>query len=435
MSAAPVTVLHLTPHLGGGVGTALAALIAASKDSDRTHRVIALEPLVKTSAAARIAACGAQIDVAPDTATLDAAISAADILQVEFWNHPTLLQALATRALPPLRLALWCHVSGLHWPCLPRPLLAAADQVLLTSPASRAAPEVAALPAVDVVCSAAGAEDLPAPPPRNPHAPARFGYLGSLNPSKLHPQFVALLAQAPLSDLCVRMIGDDAEAPALRAQCRAAGRPQLLQFDGYTDAPARALATLDVLVYLLNPTHYGTAENALIEAMAMGVVPIVWNNAAERAIVRDGETGLIVDSARSLAQALRRLNEDAALRARLAAAAADDARTRYTRARLAAAFERHYQRLLTLPKRPRDLRTALGRTPAAWFTAFARAPWFAADGSVRLPQGDQRHALLERTKGSVFHFQRHFADDALLAAWAHSLHRAQHEMRSQEALA
>ena len=38
------------------------------------------------------------------------------------------------------------------------------------------------------------------------------------------------------------------------------------------------LAVFDIFAYPLNPNHYGTAEQVLQEAMAAGVVPVVFNN-------------------------------------------------------------------------------------------------------------------------------------------------------------
>ena len=52
----------------------------------------------------------------------------------------------------------------------------------------------------------------------------------------------------------------------------------------------------DIFFYPLQPDHYGTAENALVEAMSLGLMPVVLDNPAEMAIVRDGETGFVARS-------------------------------------------------------------------------------------------------------------------------------------------
>ena len=59
--------------------------------------------------------------------------------------------------------------------------------------------------------------------------------------------------------------------------------------------------------YPLQREHYGTAENALIEAMSLGSTALVLNNPAEMAIIRDAETGFIAASVEELASLLQNL--------------------------------------------------------------------------------------------------------------------------------
>jgi len=46
--------------------------------------------------------------------------------------------------------------------------------------------------------------------------------------------------------------------------------PERIEFCGETAEPAAALSDADIFFYPLQPDHYGTAENALIEAMSLG---------------------------------------------------------------------------------------------------------------------------------------------------------------------
>ena len=199
------------------------------------------------------------------------------------------------------------------------------------------------------------------------------------------------------------MIGDEVNRPVLEAQCRALGRPHLLEFLGYRNDVASELAQLDVLIYLLNPCHYGTAENTLLEAMAMGVVPVVLDNPAERHLVRHGETGLVVAGPGAFAEALRRLAERPDQRRSLGDAASTDVRTRFAVSHTVEALHRHYRAVLGEVKRTWDFRSIFGDTPAQWFRSCqGREAWrFRDDGSVDL-DGDPPHALFEGRKGSVF---------------------------------
>src|ERR1700741_1943962 len=105
-------ILHITPHLGGGVGKAHAALAALlPKDVARTY--LLLEEARDLRYAEKIAASGADVIVAerPDQAVELAA--AADIVQFEFWNHPRLFECLARAAFPAMRSVFRSHISGL----------------------------------------------------------------------------------------------------------------------------------------------------------------------------------------------------------------------------------------------------------------------------------------------------------------------------------
>lgn len=425
------TVLHLTPHLGGGVGKALSSLTvqAMAMQSSPRHDIVCLERPEKTVFLQRILDAGGQVHVAPAAAELAELMAGADIVHLDWWNHPALFAALCQGPLPPHRLVAWCHVSGLAPPMIPVPLVRAAQRIVFTSPCTLDAANLQAVlreqgGKAAVVSSGCGLEDFPEAPRRG-HGSLRAGYLGSLNFAKLHPEYVDFLAAVDLPGFRVDMIGDTLNQEVLERRCRELGRPGLLAFRGFrTDIPGE-LARLDVLVYLLNPGHYGTAENALIEAMAMGVVPIVLDNPAERRIVDDGVTGIVVRTPQELARALSRLAGDPAGLRALGEAAARVSRSRYTSARMESGLAEVYRGLLALPKARVDYTGLFGATPADWFLACqGEAGPFRPDGSLESDAGLSAGILRERTKGSVFHFLARFPGDARLRSWASGLERA-----------
>ncbi|HPU51655.1 MAG TPA: glycosyltransferase family 4 protein [Burkholderiaceae bacterium] len=427
-------VVHLTAHLGGGVGRALASLVRARRlaEPDSEHRIVCLETPEKTGFVEEIRSLGGSVIVAPTPAALAAEVARADLVQIEFWNHPALLRALCETDWPAMRLLVWCHVSGLNFPRIPAALVGQSDRFVLTSACSWQAPDMAALPArlrerVAVVSSAAGLENLPQRPAHATTAAGsgprcRFGYLGSLNLAKLHPDYVALLSHVDEPDFNVRMIGDPLNRALLERQAAQAGHPGRLTFPGYCSDIAGELGSMDVLLYLLNPSHYGTAEIALLEAMAMGVVPVVMPNAAECQVVEHGVNGLVVRDADELAHAVHRLSGDGAWLRALGERAAASVRGRDTLACLGDGLRTQYQAALDSPKRVRDFRSVFGTAPARWFTGFVPdGAVFGREGSVTLPQGPARHLHLERTKGTAMHFQQHFPGDPQLDAWARNL--------------
>lgn len=423
-------VLHLTPHMGGGVGKAISGLVAEAGAYD--HRIVCLEQPEKSQFVEKAREGGCAPIFCPDPAALDDEIAAADIVQLEFWNHPATVAMLCSRPLPAMRLLVWCHISGLHQPAIPAGLLRAAAKFLFTSDCSleaesvRAFRESGAASGLGVVSSGGGLDELPPPRPRLTAGPLTAGYLGSLNYAKLHPDFVSFAAAVAQPGFSVRMIGDETNRADLERQCREIGRADLLEFRGYRADVAAELADLDVLVYLLNPTHYGTAENALIEAMAMGIVPVVLANSAERHIVEDGRTGMLVADPASFAAAMAWLADHPEERAAMGSRAAAFVREQFSYHRMAGLFSTHYDVLLRRPKEEISFRPIFGDTPAQWFRAFQPdGTAFRDDGTVSPPDGMALFGVMEQSKGSVFHFGRSFPEDSLLRQWGADLVRLQ----------
>src|SRR3972149_2158160 len=141
-------VLHLTAHLGGGVGKALDGLVARAIDSGAgvRHAVVCLEEPAKPQFIDRIRQNGCQVTVSPALEGLEELIGETDILQLEWWNHPATIGSLCNLRSCDVRLVVWSHVSGLYNPIIPRALIGAAHVTLFTSACSLAAKEVASWP-------------------------------------------------------------------------------------------------------------------------------------------------------------------------------------------------------------------------------------------------------------------------------------------------
>jgi len=423
-------VLHITAHLGGGVGRILSRLCEAShRDDDGIrHTIACLEAPQKTASVDYARRFGAQVVCAPDADTLDALVREADIVQLEWWHHPLAARWMGEAATRPMRLIVWSHISGLSVPTLPAAFLELPHRFLFTSTCSLTLPQLAQLAPeardrVDVVFSAAGFDDFPASPARGDDTPLRTAYVGTLNPAKCHPDLLDFVAAVKAPGFRLDLYGDPVNGAALQAAAAVRGLSERITIHGYHHDVISLLAHTDLFAYPLNPKHYGTAENALLEAMAMGVVPVVLDNPAECALVEHDRTGWIVHNAEEFGDAISQLYRDGPLRRRLGAEAARTVRARFSLAAMSAALRRHYLAVMDEAKRPMDFRAIFGPTPADWFRACQGADaWRFAD----LAPGDTPPAieeappphLLERTKGSVFHYHDTFPDDVRLAGWA-----------------
>jgi hypothetical protein len=422
-------VLHLTAHLGGGVGKALSGLVARASISDSgvRHRIVCLEEPEKKQFSDCIRGYKGEVIVRPSRDRLEQLIRDSDILQLEWWNHPAMIECLCSLPLIPVRLLSWSHTSGLHNPIIPEQLILASHKFLFTSHCSFEANEVRNLAAkqryrLGVVSSSGGFSGLPEVWGKGNDS-ISVGYLGSLNFAKLHPCYVDYIAAVKIPAFKVRMIGDLTNRDALNRQCDSLGKTGMLEFRGYSTDVASDLAAINVLAYLLNPEHYGTTENALLEAMAMGIVPIVLDNPCERQIVDDHVTGLVVHSPGEFAKAILWLHQNPADRRRLGRQAASSVRERFSAEKMEASLNSHYQDVLSMEKREIVFSDIFGTDPAEWFLSCQNDKTiFADDGGIHLNGGvSLGYGLFEKTKGTVFHFSKYFPGNPKLKLWAKNL--------------
>ena len=403
-------VVHIMPHMGGGVGKAMVSLVDGTKACVQ-HAFILLESPANRQFLDRILDSGCEVMIQPSGKFVNSLISKADIVQLEWWNHPALFSFLCSRYLPPFRMLAWCHVSGLHSPVIPAGLVGLAECFIFTSRCSLQAENIRELTKQDrdrlgVVSSGVGFSGVRYDR-QEKSSKLCFGYMGSLNFSKLHPDFIEYLSCVTLNDFHVQIWGDESYKEPLLAQCRESGRAGLISFRGYTVDPETVLKDIDIFVYLLNPTHYGTAENVLLEAMSVGAVPIVINNPAESILVEDGKTGLIVRNKSEFSAAISWLYENQQEMRRMSENASRMVAQKYTPEVMGDTMNGYYDRVLSCTKNQKDFSAVLGHSSYEWFMA-CRHP--KEIERIHLGRPD-RVLITEDTKGSLKHFADYFPED------------------------
>jgi glycosyltransferase involved in cell wall biosynthesis len=407
-------ILHVTPHLGGGVGKAHAALRnALPHEVEQTF--VLLEAPRDPRYADALEASGARVVCAKSLDEVAALAGAADIVQFEFWNHPRLFECLAKCPFPAMRTVFWSHVSGLSRPVIPPGLIEQAGRFVFTTEASRSSRSVAAIPAVargniHVINSGFGFTGFPRPVRTQGSAPG-IAYLGTVDFIKMHPGFFEAIDALAGEDIRVSIWGSVDPSGAVAERARTMRHPERIHFGGQIANPAVALSAAEMFFYPLQRDHYGTAENALVEAMSLGLVPVVLDNPAELAIVRHGETGLVARSIEQCTAQLQKLLSSPELRGKLSRGASRDAAETKTPARSAREFMGLWQALLGESARRCDFRQVIGETPAEWFLATQCLPgetWEAP-----------RQSHSERpSKGMLAHFISAFPFDASLSRLA-----------------
>ena len=130
---------------------------------------------------------------------------------------------------------------------------------------------------------------------------------------------VLLVALARTQRLHLWLAGEGELRATLERQAAALGIAERVRFLGWRDDIPALLGAADFLVC---PSRHEPLGNVVIEAWAAGLPVIAAASEGPRALIADGENGLLVrvDDADALARAMLRLADDQDLRARLAAA-------------------------------------------------------------------------------------------------------------------
>lgn len=432
-----ISVLHVTPHLGGGVGRVLLNYLAHTFSNDQEQHALICLDYANPDAAARAAAIGIPLEdrMGGRIPELLNRMAQADIVVMHWWNHPLLYALMVRETLPATRLLLWSHVSGL-FPTqnFTEELIAYPDLFVIASPVSFDAQPVRCLSPsergdrVRLVFSCAGIEHVASAKPL-PHDGFRIGYVGTVDYCKMHPHFIQMSAAVDIPSARFVVCGGPNEA-AIRQDAIIAGFADRFDFLGQVTDVASQLSTFDIFGYPLAPYHYGTGEQALIEALAAGVPPVVLSNGAEQHILHDGITGIVAKDESAYIHALELLHSKPEFRKILSENARRMARERYTIEILARSWSALYEEALQTPKRTRHWTGSHGAdaTAAEIFLAslgeygvdYAQSMKTELDASVLAADDSIAHGselFRSKTRGSAFHYQTFYPDDPWLKLW------------------
>ncbi|HUG70170.1 MAG TPA: glycosyltransferase family 4 protein [Pirellulaceae bacterium] len=425
-------ILHMTPHLGGGVGRVICNYIAHShRNEELEHRLICLEPVgQQTHDWAQAEQVLLFDDMWSQIPALMSQVARADVVLVHWWNHPLLMDLLVRQQLPPARLLMWSHVAGYSAPQVFSPaLVSLPDLFVVATPYSYHAPTFEQSPelleSVRLVFTCAGLEHI-SHRPSPPHAGFRIGYVGTVDPCKLHPDFLRISAAADIPNAEFVVCGGDRHLQ-WAALAEKQGLSDRFRFLGNVTDVAEQLATFDVFGYPLQRQHYGTGEQVLIEAMGAGVPPVVLGPGAESYVVQHEVTGLVAESTEDYARGLERLWRDSRLRQQLGNQARQAALSEFTIEKTAAAWYEVFEEARGLPKRPHrwatehTVNSKISDAELFMISLGQQGDAFREDGAKGERIASLPYFFRTRTRGTPFHYRRFFPDDPRLRDWCRIL--------------
>ncbi len=401
---------HVTAHLGGGIGQALAHLIR--HDSVSRHEIITIEQTKNRHLVDAIEALNVPVRQFAEIDDVGAELSKFDIVQVEYWNNPLIYMGLSQLEGVKARWVAWCHISGRGSPAIPENLPDAFHACAVSTPYSL---EQIQGDNVYLVPSAAG---LSKPEIKGFSARSIDGlYLGTLSPAKIHSDYVRFLARFIKAGHARNIVAGEVSADcSLPQQIAAEGLSDAVAMPGHVSDVQTLFQDARYFLYILNPNHYGTSENALIEAMSAGVVPIILNNPVETHLVPP-EGAYVIRSPKDLAGLAENLADKARWR-EMSNACLRHIEENYQPDRTAKAFEIVYDGAMKHPPRPFPFSETFGGTPREWFlsTRADKDQWCESYLSDLMERGD--YAVTATSKGSLTHFLGSFLEDPVLQSWA-----------------
>jgi Glycosyl transferases group 1 len=367
--------------------------------------------------------------IAPDQPRLKAEIAGADIVQFHFWNNVEIHAALEAEW-PAMRSVVWCHVNGQAPPhIITADVFARADSIVASCSSSLSLPAFRTVNQGRTALIPGGA-DLTRLSSLASRLRKGFtvGYIGTLDVSKLHPDFVAMSASVEVPSVRFVVCGIGPSASALRSEARQHG--ERFEFRGYVCDIATEIEAFDVFGYPLCEGNSTTSELVLQEVMFAGIPPVVLPHGGATELVIHNETGLIASDPLDYARCLRHLFERPDERLRLGRNAADWVRQNFGACATAASFARLYTNMLTEPKRLLQ-RNAHNRDGAALQCEGAHRLLASLEGSVPElvrafeSRGSDLAEIVERAivnaspgiADIIVHYRTRFQNDATLTFW------------------
>jgi hypothetical protein len=218
------------------------------------------------------------------------------------------------------------------------------------------------------------------------------------------------------------LLGDAENKAALLAQAEDYKIADRFEFVGFCENIDRELARLDCMGYLLNPYHFGTTENAILETMAAGIPIVALNQNTEKYIIKNNVTGFLVNDPSEYARVISDLYHNAALRQRIADGARAAIKTRFVASENRKNLYDVYTQTMKFPKSSVVFRDIFGAEPADWFLHFVGKE---RELFLRNKLEDVEYIFKAKNKSSILHFHKHFPEDKRLSCWKSQVSNAE----------
>lgn len=284
-----INIMHITPHLGGGIGTVLLDYLEYVKNNNNfEHQVYCLD-YANDNAKNQSIITGFKLydNMHFKINKLIENIKLCDIVLIHFWNHPLLYDFLIRNDIPKCRIIMWAHISWIYPPNIfTNKILLYPDKFIFTTPMSFNAKEVKNLnKKLNYIWSTSNLNkyyNLERIYSEN----FNILYVGTVDFAKMHPNFLELCNKIKIPNAKFIVCGGP-ENLTLLNKAKQMSIADKFDFVGKTQNIVDYIKLSNIFGYPLNRNHFGTCDQSLQEAMSSGLVPVVFDNPMEKYMIKE----------------------------------------------------------------------------------------------------------------------------------------------------
>jgi glycosyltransferase involved in cell wall biosynthesis len=308
-------ILHITPHLPGGLARILLSTLKFSniESSSFLHEIIITDKKHLTNHAKKMFSKYKRfLHVGKKDTFIKKKIAEADIVQVEYWNHPLVYKFMNNFNFPLTRLILCSHTNGFSRPSvITKNAINFSDIFLSATRATRKHPLFTLKKnkhrkkKLKFVTYPVDFERFGKIEPKA-HKDFNISYIGTLDYSKLHKDFLEMSNNIKIPKTNIIICGDGFDKDKIINQSKKYNLKKF-KFKGFVENIKDVLKTTDILGYPLNKKHYGSGEQVIIEAMYSKIPVVAFYNHAEKEIIQNNKTGILVKDKKDYIKAIKNL--------------------------------------------------------------------------------------------------------------------------------
>ncbi|MDB3085885.1 glycosyl transferase family 1 [Clostridioides difficile] len=415
-----IKILHITPHMGGGVGSLISKIILNSENI-LDNKIIIQEKPVNTNFIDSIEDKSRVIQ-SPGHCRIKTEIEWCDLVIIHWWHHPKTSEFIYNFPKTKTRVVFWSHISNLTTPAMNMAMIKEANRTLFTTEASYESKLYSSedkeilLKKTNVVYGCGGLEKFETMDIRKPIG-FNIGYLGLIDFSKMHPDFMDFCEAIKLKESKFIFAGDGEAVDFIKKEKIKRKIKNEFIFLGYINNIEEILSQTHIFGYPLANYHTCTTENSILEAMALEVVPVVMNQLSEKYIIENGKTGFLVSNKDEYGDVIRYLYKNPDIRRNIGENARKYVMKKFTSENILGRLYKACEEVVTEPKKIFNFKSVMGNTYSEWFLSGigCDSRYFLNNKEYNIK--DCSPLLKMSNKGSIFHYEREFNDEKI-CMWA-----------------